>query len=152
MDQDEESFSAKVIIPLILLLQTIFYLVVLFFFTVLGVDGNSVGLLFDPQQFNSNSGNAVIVSFSIASIPCAFLVTWIVKQAQRSHKCLDYVSAIYILHFLLCWILYRFPWNWMWWIGNIMSFALMSGLSEYGFNRKSIVYHRLDHEIHSFVT
>eukprot|EP01083_Nonionella_stella_P146658 461560_1 len=101
MDQDEESFSAKVIIPLILLLQTIFYLVVLFFFTVLGVDGNSVGLLFDPQQFNSNSGNAVIVSFSIASIPCAFLVTWIVKQAQRSQMFGLRVSNIHIALFIM---------------------------------------------------
>ena len=72
------------------------------------------------------------------------MVSWIIKRAK---KCLDYVSTIYILHLLLCWINRHFPSNWDWWIVNFCSFLIMAVLSEYLCIRKEMRVIKLDHNI-----
>ena len=72
------------------------------------------------------------------------MVSWIIKRAK---KCLDYVSTIYILHLLLCWINHHFPSNWDWWIVNFCSFLIMAVLSEYLCIRKEMKVIKLDHNI-----
>ena len=81
----------------------------------------------------------------------AYITTLIVNYGGRGHKCLDYISGIYIIHFLLCWILYHFPWNFTWWIINTVSFITMAGLAEYGFNQDEtkVMYTKLDHNINT---
>ena len=79
----------------------------------------------------------------------AYITTLIVNHGGRGHKCLDYVSGVYILHFFLCWIFYHFPWNFTWWIINTLSFVIMAGVAEYGFNKPKakVTYTKLDHNI-----
>ena len=79
----------------------------------------------------------------------AYITTLIVNHGGRGHKCLDYVSGIYMVHFFLCWICYHFPFNFTWWFINLITFLIMAGLSEYVFNRKDpkTMYTRLDHSI-----
>mmetsp|Transcript_5830 Transcript_5830/g.9727 ORF Transcript_5830/g.9727 Transcript_5830/m.9727 type:complete len:212 (-) Transcript_5830:14-649(-) len=145
-----EAFQPSQIIQKIFTLQLIFYVLVSLFLGLIGSIGGisySLSLLFDSTKlsFGFGEGYIPIVSFILSSFPCAYMVSWLIKRAK---KCLDYVSTIYIIHLLLCWLRHHFPWNWDWWIVNFCSFLIMAVLSEYLCIRKEMKVIRLDHGIH----
>eukprot|EP01084_Bolivina_argentea_P174617 302457_1 len=145
-----ESFKPSQIIKRIAFLQLMFYLMVSI---LLGLIGTIAGtpyalpLLFDSTtlSFGFGEGYIPIVSFTLSSFPCSYIVSWIIKRAK---KCLDYVSTIYIIHLILCW-LNHFPSNWDWWVVNFCSFLIMAVLSEYLCIRKEMKVIKLDHTVHT---
>eukprot|EP01084_Bolivina_argentea_P015034 28121_1 len=145
-----QSFQPSEIIKRICILQIIFYIMASLFLGLIGTIGGStysLSLLFDSTKlsFGFGEGYIPIVSFTLSSFPCAYIVSWIIKRAK---KCLDYVSTIYILHFVLCWINVHFPSNWDWWVVNFCSFLIMAVLSEYLCIRKEMKVIKLDHSLH----
>ena len=73
----------------------------------------------------------------------------LVNYAGNENKSGEYVSTIYIVHFMLSWLIEHFPWNPSWWLIQTMSFILMAGLTEFVFNKKPNrnVYIQLDHTL-----
>eukprot|EP01084_Bolivina_argentea_P159874 278453_1 len=145
-----EKLNAFEIIVRILVLQFIFYVILGTLLILIDGQPKSVfSLLFDSNKLSFGDGYMISICYILTSFPCAYITTLIVKRAKRSHKCLDYVSAIYMFHFLLCWIVEHFPSNLTWWFINTLSFVIMAGLAEYVFNRKKpkSFYAKLDHTI-----
>ena len=80
----------------------------------------------------------------------SYITTSFVKYAGNQNSSGEYVSSIYIIHFLLSWLIQHFPWNLSWWIIQTVSLILMAGLTEYVFNKEPNhnVYIQLDHSLH----
>ena len=73
------------------------------------------------------------ISCDIISMPVIFCNSAILGSyvIERSKKCLDFCSTIYIIHLIIVTIYDQFPWNWEWWIINGISLTIMVVLCEY---------------------
>merc|ERR1712079_649175 len=107
----------------------------------------TVASLFDSDQVSFRN-KTVILGFVLSPLLCSYITTMIVKSVDG--KSWDFVSAIYIVHFMLSWLIEHFPWNPSWWLIQAVSFLLMAGLTEFVFNKKQErnVYIQLDHSLH----
>merc|ERR1719244_1011378 len=104
--------------------------------------------LFDSDEMTLNN-KTVILGFILSPLLCSYLTTMLISYMGKESNCGEYVSGIYMIHFVLTWLIEHFPWNLSWWVIQTASFVLMAGLSEYVFNRKPIhnAYIQLDHTL-----
>ncbi|KAI6655887.1 hypothetical protein LOD99_1621 [Oopsacas minuta] len=53
------------------------------------------------------------------------------KIVQRAKLCIDFAATCHIIHLVVCTCYGGFPIDWLWWVGNLLSFAIMAILGEY---------------------
>lgn len=79
----------------------------------------------NPQLATGWIGIAATIFASLAgSIMLAFIV-------EKSRKCLDFGSTIYIFHLLFCSLSRGCPSAWEWWIVHVVGLIVMVVLGEY---------------------
>ena len=119
------------IIAQIATLQSLFYLfygLLIYLIDSLWL-GNIVTLshLFDYQHLDTSHWYQ-LVAIVISSLLLSLSV-W--KVVQRAKLCIDFAATCHIIHLLVCCFYGGFPLSWVWWAGNLASFAIMAILGEY---------------------
>ena len=50
---------------------------------------------------------------------------------EKANKCLDFVNTVFLFHFLLTWIIYKFPTSFNWWMFHALIITVTVLSSEY---------------------
>mmetsp|Transcript_35500 Transcript_35500/g.80103 ORF Transcript_35500/g.80103 Transcript_35500/m.80103 type:complete len:148 (+) Transcript_35500:197-640(+) len=126
-------WNPKLIICQMISLQCLFYLTLganlgaahVLFGTTLSLDH-----FFTSEHMNpaSATGWIGIGATVLTSLVGSVLLTIVV---EKSRKCLDFGSTIYIFHLIFCSVLRGCPSTWEWWIIHVVGLVVMVVIGEY---------------------
>ena len=126
-------FDPRLVVAQIVAMQCLSYLSLSWFvwlFHELFATPFDLAQMFDYRaiEFDSLSGIAAMGSFLINAVAVGVEMSFVVERAK---KCLDFAATVVFFHFIACWNAAGFPFDWKWWILNILCLVISSVCGEY---------------------
>mmetsp|Transcript_8317 Transcript_8317/g.25007 ORF Transcript_8317/g.25007 Transcript_8317/m.25007 type:complete len:166 (-) Transcript_8317:109-606(-) len=119
----------------IALLQTVFYFGYVFVLLVLdrtaSIEVDILDQMFRYDHVHMDAASGFVSSIALFINSVVFVTFAAVYIVGRAKKCLDFVSTLFIIHFMISCFYGGFPRRFLWWILNVISLTAATLLSEF---------------------